>query len=216
MSLQEQLTALKVENLAQFSPEVKDTLLGDLQKLAESGLGKAAPKAGDKLKDFALPNQHGQIVRLADLRQKGPVVVTFYRGGWCPYCHLELHAYQQILPQIQAAGATLVAITPERPEESLRTAQRHALEFEVLTDRNSSYGREIGIVFTLSENARTIYQSFGIDLEKHNGQGQFDLPLPATFVVNTDGTLAFAFVEVDYTRRAEPAEVVQVLQSLAK
>ncbi|RMF47574.1 MAG: AhpC/TSA family protein, partial [Deltaproteobacteria bacterium] len=104
MSLQEQLTARKQEARAQSSPEVKDTQLRDLKKLAESGIIEAAPKVGDSLKDFELPNHRGEITRLADLRQKGPVVVTFYRGGWCPYCNLELRAYQQVLPQIKEAG----------------------------------------------------------------------------------------------------------------
>ncbi|MGI9535617.1 MAG: redoxin domain-containing protein, partial [Desulfocapsaceae bacterium] len=114
-----------------------------------------------------------------------------------------------------AAGATLVAITPELPDESLTTSERHALEFEVLTDKNSDYAREIGVVFTVADEVRPIYEGFGIDLEKHNGKGQFDVPLAATYVVDADGTIVYAVVEADYTIRAEPTEVVKVLQSLA-
>lgn len=216
MSLQEQLTNLKEANLEKFPEEIKNVILDDLNKLSESGIIEAAPNTGDKLKDFSLPNHRGEVTSLAELRKKGPVVVTFYRGGWCPYCNLELRAYQQILPEIKAAGATLVAITPELPDESLTTAEKNELEFEVLTDANSDYAREIGVVFTVSERLRPIYEDFGIDLEKHNGKGQFDVPLAATYVVNVDGTIACAVVEADYTVRAEPADVVKVLQSLAK
>jgi peroxiredoxin len=216
MSLQEQLTQLKEENLAKFPEEIKSIMIDDLNKLSASGLIEAAPNTGDTLKDFSLPNYRGELSSLAVLRKKGPVVVTFYRGGWCPYCNLELRAYQEILPQIKAAEATLVAITPELPDESLTTSERHALEFEVLTDKESEYAREIGVVFTVAEKLRPIYESFGIDLEKHNGKGQFDVPLAATYVVDVDGTIVYAVVEADYTIRAEPAEVVKVLKSLAK
>lgn len=217
MSLQEKLTALKEANLAKYSEETRTILIDDLENLAESGLIEKAPKTGEKLKDFTLPNQRGELTSLAALREKGPVVVTFYRGGWCPYCNLELRAYQhEFLPQIKAAGATLVAITPELPDKSLMTSQRHGLEFEVLTDQNSNYAREIDLVFTIDEKVRPVYESFGIDLEKHNGKGQFDVPFAATFVVDVDGTIASAVVEPDYSVRAEPADVVKVLQSLAK
>lgn len=216
MSLQEQLTTLKEENLAKLPEEAKSIIFDDLKQLSKSGLVESAPNTGDTLKDFNLPNHRGEVSSLKKLKEKGPVVVTFYRGGWCPYCNLELRAYQQILQQIKAAGATLVAITPELPDESLTTSERHALEFEVLTDENSDYAREIGVVFTVAERLRPIYESFGIDLEKHNGEGQFDVPLAATYVVDVDGTIVCAVVEADYTIRAEPAEVVKVLESLMK
>jgi len=214
MSLQQQLADLKSENLAKIPKEAQAVMFDDLTKLTESGLIEKAPNTGDTLKDFTLPNHRGENSDLAELRKKGPVVITFYRGGWCPYCNLELRAYQQILPEIQAAGATLVAITPELPDASLTTSERHALEFEVLTDEDSAYAREIGVVFTVSEKLRFIYENFGIDLEKHNGKGQFDIPLAATYVVDTEGKIIYAAVEADYTIRAEPAEVVRILNSL--
>lgn len=216
MSLKEELSTLKAENLAQIPTDIQKTMFADLEKLGTSGLIEAAPKTGEKLKDFILPNHLGEKKSLSKLRKNGPVVVTFYRGGWCPYCNLELRAYQAVLEDIKAAGATLVAVTPELPDESLSTSERHGLEFEVLTDAKSEYAREIGIVFTLAEELRPIYDGFGIEIEKHNGKGQFDLPLAATFVVDTDGTISCAVVEADYTLRAEPEEVVTVLKTLAK
>lgn len=216
MSLKEELSTLKAENLTQIPIDVQKIMFADLEKLGASGLIETAPKAGEKLKDFILPNHLGEKRSLSELREKGPVVVTFYRGGWCPYCNLELRAYQAVLKNIKAAGATLVAVTPELPDESLTTSERHGLEFEVLTDVNSEYAKEIGIVFTLAEELRVIYEGFGIEIEKHNGKGQFDLPLAATFVVNVDGTIASATVDADYKNRAEPSDVVNLLQSLVK
>ncbi|RMF47437.1 MAG: AhpC/TSA family protein, partial [Deltaproteobacteria bacterium] len=127
MSLQEQLNAHKQERFAQIPDEVKTTMLNDLKQLSESGIVENAPKVGDLCPDVTLPNQRGEQVRLSSLLQNGPLVVTFYRGGWCPYCNLELRAYQQALPQIQAAGGSLVAITPELPDASLSTAEKNEL-----------------------------------------------------------------------------------------
>lgn len=216
MSLKIQLSKIKKQNLANLPEEVSAVMLAETKRLSESELAEKAPKAGEKLRNFTLSNQLGDQRSLAELRKTGPVVITFYRGGWCPYCNLELRAYQEVLPEIKAAGAKLIAITPEHPDESLSTAEKNELEFEVLSDLNSDYAREIGLVFTLPEELRLIYDDFGINIEKHNGVGQFDLPLAATFVVDVDGTIACADVEVDYTLRTEPTDVVKALESLVK
>nr|WP_320014192.1 peroxiredoxin-like family protein [uncultured Desulfobacter sp.] len=214
MTLNEQLAELKAQNVAKHPKEIVNLLQEDMKKMNESGIVDNAPKTGERMKNFTLSGPLGKPRSLAELRKKGPVVVTFYRGGWCPYCSLELRAYQAILKDIKDAGATLVAITPELPDASLSTTEKHKLEFEVLTDVNSEYAREIGLVFTLPEHLRPVYADLGIELEKHNGAGQFDLPLAGTFVVDTDGTIACADVDADYTKRAEPSDVVAVLNSL--
>ncbi len=216
MSLQEDLSILKAQNLAQIPEESKNIMFADLKKISGSGIVEAAPKVGEKLKDFSLSNHLGEFRNLAELRAKGPVVITFYRGGWCPYCNLELQAYQKVLNDIKAAGATLIAITPELPDASLTTAERHNLEFEVLTDIDSNYARELGIVFTLAEELRPVYASFGIEIEKHNGKNQYNIPLPATFVVASNGIISKAFVNADYTLRADPVDIVEELKTLMK
>ncbi|MDY0190601.1 MAG: peroxiredoxin-like family protein [Desulfuromonas sp.] len=216
MSLKTQLAEMNRQSKSRLPDETVATMLAATKALSESGIVERAPKMGETLQNFTLPNQLGAQRSLAELRKNGPVVITFYRGGWCPYCNLELHAYQQILPEIKATGATLVAITPELPDESLTTAERHNLQFEVLSDINSEYANQLGLAFTFPAELRPIYTSFGINIEKHNGTGQFDLPLSATFVVDSAGTIIFAAVDADYTLRAEPADVVQVLESLPK
>ncbi|MCW8932709.1 MAG: AhpC/TSA family protein [Gammaproteobacteria bacterium] len=216
MSLQEQLSTLKEQILAQIPKEAQKIMFADLERLDKSGLVEGAPKVGERLKDFELPNHLGEARSLSQLIEKGPVVITFYRGGWCPYCSLELRAYQEVLQEIKSTGASLVAITPELPDASLSTTEKLELEIEVLTDVNSDYARELGLVFTLAEELRPIYESFGIEIEKHNGKGQFDLPLAATFVIAVDGRISSAFVDVDYTLRAEPSDVLKELRSLAQ
>ena len=214
MSLGTDLASMKAQTVAKLPEEALSVLMKATKELGASGIVERAPKKGEKLKDFDLPNQTGEKRSLASLRESGPVVVTFYRGGWCPYCNMQLKAYQQMLPDIKAAGATLVAITPEMPDASLTTAEKNELAFDVLTDTDATYARELGLVFTLPEEVRPIYQNFGIDVEAHNGTGKFDLPLAATFVVGTDGTITFAVVDSDYTVRAEPSDIITAVETL--
>jgi peroxiredoxin len=214
MSLQESIADYK-EVFKQKAPaNVQELMKLATQTLADSGIENNAPKVSEPLPTFSLPNQNGDDVSLNKLLETGPVIITFYRGGWCPYCNLELQAYQKELANIKAQGATLVAITPERPDSSLSTSEKNKLEFEVLSDVNSEYAKRLGLVFSLPEELRSIYLSFGINVEQHNGEGQFDLPLAATFVVAKDGTVASAFVDADYTARQEPSELINILKAL--
>lgn len=216
MSLQNQLSELKDRNCSNLSEDVNAIMAEAIKKLRDSELVDNAPKTGEKLRNFKLFNHLGEKRSLVDFKENGPVVVTFYRGGWCPYCNLQLSYYQEALQDIQATGATLVAITPEFPDESLSTIEKNELGFEVLSDINSDYARELGLIYTLPKRMRHIYESFGVDLEKHNGIGQFDLPLTATFVVDVDGIITSAFINADYALRKEPEEIVKELESLVK
>lgn len=214
MSLQESIAEYKDVFKKKAPANVQELMKLATQTLADSGIENNAPKVSEVLPTFSLPNQNGDDVSLNKLLETGPVIITFYRGGWCPYCNLELQAYQKELANIKAQGATLVAITPERPDSSLSTAEKNKLEFEVLSDVNSEYAKRLGLVFSLPEELRSIYLSFGINVEQHNGEGQFDLPLAATFVVAKDGTVASAFVDADYTARQEPSELINILKEL--
>ena len=214
MSLKESISEYKAGFIEKVPSDIRAVMGKATKALEASGLTNKAPKSGEAFPTFDLTNQNGQSRSLGDLLKQGPLVVTFYRGGWCPYCNLELKAYQDVLDEIQAAGASLVAITPELPDNSLSTSEKNDLSFEILTDTNSEFAKEIGIVFTLPEELRSIYENFGIHIEAHNGKGQFDLPLAATFVVTKDGKIASAFVDADYTVRQEPSEVIEVLKSI--
>jgi len=213
MSLSAQLTERREYSRQNLAKDVHVKMMDATRALIESGIADSAPKVGQRLTAFQLPNQLGETRNLDKLLEKGPVVITFYRGGWCPYCSMELRAYQKVLHDISALGATLVAITPELPDASLSTIEKNELAFEVLSDTNSDYARKLGLVFSLPETLRAIYENFGVEVEKHNGEGQFDLPLPATFIVGNDGIIVSAFVHADYTLRKEPDEVVAELRA---
>ena len=183
--------------------------------LASSGVVDTALQVGGRVADFSLPNQNGESKSLSDLLKAGPLVISFYRGGWCPYCNMELAALQKVLPEIEAAGARLIAITPESPDHSLSTAAKHALTFDVFSDQGNGVARRFGLEFALPEALRQLYGNFGIDLPARNGDDSFTLPMPATYVVGADGNVIYRFVDADYTKRAEPSDVLKALQGIA-
>ena len=213
MNLTQELNEFKAKFKASQPEEIKSvmaTATTDLieSKLAENSLGK-----GDTIPNFSLPNAVGEEVSLDSLLAKGAVVISFYRGGWCPYCNMELRALQQALPEIKDKGATLVAISPETPDSSLSTKEKNELSFEVLSDRNNQLAKKLGLVFTLPESLRPIYNNFGIDIPAYNGDSSFELPLPATYVVATDGTVIYSFADADYTTRLDPKEIITALEA---
>jgi peroxiredoxin len=161
--------------------------------------------------DFTLSNVDGQPVTLSALLLHGPVVLTFYRGEWCPYCNLQLRAYQAILPQIQELGASLVAISPQTPDNSLTTADKKGLTFPVLSDLGNAVARRYGLVFSVSETLRTA----GAPLPSYNGDESWELPMPGTFVIAQDGIVRLAFVSADWTKRLEPAAILDGVRALA-
>jgi peroxiredoxin len=212
MTLQANLKAI-TEGVKQQAPaEVFAAMEAANAKLEMSGVAGRALKAGDKIPDFDLPDATGKVVRSADLLAAGPLVISFYRGAWCPYCSLELKTLQQNLAEFHGKGATLVAISPQTPDESLTTKEKNELAFPVLSDAGSNVARKFGLVFTLDETLKPIYKAFGIDLLTHNGVDTWELPIPATYVVAKSGKIVSAYVDVDYRNRAEPAEILKSLE----
>jgi peroxiredoxin len=216
MSLKAELDAFRSEFMAQAPPEIRDAMVRADMELAASGTAQRALKAGDHAPDFNLPDARGGYVRLKGLLAAGQVVLSFYRGGWCPYCNLELRALQRALPEITRRGAALVAVSPQTPDESLSTAEKNALAFPVLSDGGSATAKSFGIAYDLAEELRPIYTRFGHALPEQNGDESWVLPIPATYVIDTDGTIALAYVDVDYRNRLEPTEILTALQSLSK
>ncbi len=216
MPLKAQLDAFRSDFMAQAPPEVREAMVRADMELAASGIAERSLKPGDRAPDFNLPDTRGGYVRLKDLLAAGPVVLSFYRGGWCPYCNLELRALQQVLPEITRLGAKLVAVSPQTPDETLSTTEKNALSFSVLSDIGSTAAKSFGIAYDLAEELRPLYARSGHALPEKNGDGSWLLPIPATYVIDTDGTVALAFVDVDYRNRLEPAEILAALQTLAK
>jgi peroxiredoxin len=214
MKLTENLANLAAEMQFKLPEEVKAFMNQAGINLVNSGILEQSLREGDKLPNFILPNAFEKLINIQELLTSGPVVISFYRGGWCPYCNLELRALQQVVPQIQTYGATLVAISPETPDHSLSTVEKNELSFEVLSDVGNQVARQFGLVYTLSEELRPIYQKFGINLLDFNGDETFELPIPATYIIQSDGMIIYSFVNPDYTQRQEPEEIVMMLKNL--
>ncbi|BCS87927.1 peroxiredoxin-like family protein [Pseudodesulfovibrio sediminis] len=212
--LNTQITKFEAVKKQRVSADDLNTMEQVTQELKAMGVGDQALKDGEQVPDFTLRNHKGEARTLAGYCKDGPVVFSFYRGGWCPYCNLELAALQRELPAIKAVGAQLVAITPEVPDESLSVSEKDALPFDILFDKGNTVAESFGLAFVLPEKLRPIYARFGIDIPASYGDDSFKLPVTATYIIKTDGSVASHFADVDHTKRLEPAKVVEALKQL--
>lgn len=214
-SLQSQLEARSAEAAKKGDPAVRAEYARGIEAVATSGILDQAKKVGDKAPDFTLKNATGKEVSLKSLLRDGPVVLTWYRGGWCPYCNIAMAALQKELPEIKKAGAQLIALSPELPDKTLSTSEKNHLEFEVLSDLNHTVADGYGIVFELTPKVRELYKK-NFDLTEFNGKdaGDGKLPLAATYIIDTDGTIRWAFLDADYRKRAEPSEIADFLEEI--
>ena len=213
MSLKAQIDAYNVQKDAKLPADVLALMNTTNEELIAQHIKDNALQIGQKVENFSLANHNGENIELADLLKKGPVIISFYRGGWCPYCNLELKALNDYLPQFKTQSAQLVAISPQLPDETLSTAQKNDLEFDVLSDISNKVAEQFGLLFTLDERIQALYTQFGIDFEHYYGDKNFKLPLPATYVINQEGVITYAFLNEDYTLRAEPTDIMAALES---
>ena len=194
-------------------PDDEQQAVGDsFAALQASDIAANAINTGDTAPDFILPNATGQPVNLCDTLSRGPVILSFYRGGWCPFCNLELQALQQHLPEFRSLGATLIGVSPETPDHSLTTKEKQGLEFEVVSDSNNRVSRDYGLLFTVYESMRPLYLKWGLDVPAYNGEDSWELPVPATYVIDTDRVVRAAHVDKDYTKRMEPGQIIEALR----
>jgi peroxiredoxin len=214
MNLSEELAAFAKTMPTRRPPEQLAIIERATRDLVARGIAERALKEGDVAPEFALPDSVGRIVSLREKLARGPVVLSFYRGGWCPYCNLELRAYQRLLPEIAGLGASLMAVSPQTPDRSLSTAEKNALAFKVLSDVGLHAAGRFGIVFALPPDLQTLYADFGNIPPVVNGDGTWRLPVPATYVIAADRRIVLAGVDPDYRHRLDPAEVLHALRSL--
>ena len=214
MSLTAELNVLREDATSRMPSGALGAIQESIEDLSRSGIDARSLKVGDVVSNFELPNAVGKTVQLKTLLDQGPVVVTFYRGGWCPFCSAELQAYEQVFEEIGKLGATVVAISPQTPDNSLTMAEKQALTFEVLSDVHNEVARKFGIVYHVQDELQALYEDLGLDLPAFNGDNSFDLPVPATYVIDKVGMIRMAFVDPDYTRRLDPSDVLSVLRSL--
>ena len=213
-SLRDRIAEFTTNMAKNAPPEAIATFTAELRKLAESGIAKGALQVGVKVPDFTLPDARGGTVSLSSLLAKGPAVVTFYRGGWCPFCDLQLRAYQKVLPEIHRLGAELVAISPQTADYATADAEKKQLDFPVLTDAHNDVARRYGLVFVLSDALKALQTAFGSPIPKFNGDESWELPMPGTFVLDRGGVVQLAHVDPDYTQRLEPAAILDALREV--
>lgn len=214
-------------SLTEATDELRATLRGKLPAHAldtwdhdSESLGEldfpSAPAVGGRAPDFRLPDARGGEIALQQLLANGPVVLVFYRGAWCPYCNLQLAAFQAALDDITTAGAQLVAISPQTPDASLTHAEREGLRFCVLSDLGNRVARDYGLVFKQAETSTEVGRDVGLELADYNGDSSHELPVASTFVISADGTVLFASISGDYRWRIGPQEVLAVLKESAE
>ena len=214
--------AIQLRNItAKFDAEASDDLKATYEKylaaVVKTDIVAKAIAVDSEAPEFTLRNATGVEISLSSLLEDGPVVLTWYRGGWCPYCNATLRAYQEALDEITAAGGQLVALTPEIPDKSLSTREKNELKFEILSDPGQKVARGYGLVFSHTPEVTKIYQEL-FDMRDFNGpDAAYDeLPLAATYVIDSSGVVRWAFVDADYRKRAEPADIVAALKGLGE
>jgi peroxiredoxin len=210
MSLQDKLEKLRRRQ----SAEGRAAYQALVDQLARAETAARALKVGDAMPPFVLPNAEGRLVASDELLEQGPLVICFYRGDWCPYCQAMLAALQAAIPRITAAGGRLVALTPDTGGRPLAAKRRQRLTYEILSDVDHAVGLQFGVVFQVPEAYRRRLAEGGVDLPERHGSGGWMVPMPGTFVVDRGGIIRYAFVDGDFTRRAEPDAIVAVLEGL--
>ena len=215
LTIRQQSEQLKAAAAERLPVDVLEVFDHSIQDLLDRGIPTDSVKAGDVLEPFILDDATGRPVSLDQIVESGPAVLVFYRGGWCPYCNLALRTYQQeLLPQLGAIGARLVAISPQSPDESLSTVEKAALEFTVLSDPGARLADRMGIAFDQADDVLAAQRTLGLDLTKVNAEGAVRLPRPTVLVVDGGRIVRFVDVQPDYTARTEVADIVAALTDL--
>jgi peroxiredoxin len=215
MSLQDKLDAFKADFEGKKAPpHVVAIMHRATADLIATGQAERAAKAGATAPKFELPEVNGKMIGSAALLAHGPLVVTFYRGVWCPYCNMDLQAIEEAADEIRSLGASLVAISPQTAPNRRKSERENALSFPILSDHGNAVANAFGIRFRLPDELIEVYKGFGNDLTIGNGEGSWTLPMPARYVIGADGVIAYAEVNPDYTRRPDPGELLPVLRRL--
>ncbi len=214
-SLQEKLDTMAAQSAERLPPEMQKKFAQGIVDVKNLRLEETALKVGDPAPRVTLLTTKDEPIEFSETWSDGPVVVVFYRGGWCPYCNVELKAWADAVDRVRDAGAAIVAITPEKVESAAETAANQELNYEVLVDQGNALAKQLGIAFRLPEAILPIYRD-RIGMAERNGDDSYTLPLAATYVIDSDGVIRYAFLDADYKRRAEPADVLEAVAKLRK
>ncbi|THV53069.1 hypothetical protein BGAL_0060g00090 [Botrytis galanthina] len=214
MSLASQLTAVTTHFQATAPSHIKDAINKSNTHFQQTFTPSLTLQPGQPFPDSTLPNALGTPISIHTLLLRSPLLITFYRGSWCPFCNLALHALQTHFPFFTAHSIKLLAISPQIPDQSLSTVEKHSLQFEVLSDVGNVLARELGILFQQPEEMRPVFEELGHDFEKSNGDASMEVPVPATFLVGRDGIVKRSFVDPDWTKRVETSVVMGWVEEL--
>ena len=215
MTFQERLVNLK-QKIESGLPTQAKTIMHDATKaLEETGIEKTILKVGDTAPEFSLPDQNGNLVHSTALLKKGPLVITFYRGVWCPYCNLDLSNLKRYISDFEAANATLLSISPQIARYNSQIIDRQRLPFDLLSDNANEVAEKFGLRWTMVDPLKSLYNDqFKINLPTYNGEDSWTLPMPARFLIDTDGIIKYAEAKADYTNRPNPDELIEVVKSI--
>jgi len=214
MRLQDELDALRDKCRENTSPHIWRVRQEAIDDLVSSGIAENAIHAGDQAPGFRLRDPDGKMISSHDLLNSGPVLIIFYRGGWCPYCNLDLRATEAVARQLRSLGASIVAISQQSAHESRSAERMNGLSFPSLVDRGGKVARAFGLRWKLSRELRAAEMESGLDLAAVNGESSWTLRMPALYVINPEGIVEYADVSADYTRRCDPTELIPILNDI--
>ena len=215
MTLEDSLAKLKVKIEGSMPQENISIMHQATKDLQATGIGEGILKIGDKAPEFSLPNQEGKIISSNELLSKGHLVITFYRGLWCPYCNLDLSNLKRYKSQLDAQNATMLSISPQKPEFNQKIIEQQRLNFDLLSDTENTIASQFGLRWTMVDPLKSLYKdTFGIKLPDYNGDNSWTLPIPARFIIGTDGIIKYAEYSIDYTKRPNPDVLVEALENL--
>lgn len=206
-SLQERLDSRRDNANKKRPEEIKKVMNDALKELQSSGIVQESVKKGAKVPSFEVGGKN-----ISEYYNDGTIIISFYRGSWCPYCMMQLKEFENYYGEIQKKGGKLIVLAPDTKKVIAKTKRDHKLSFPIYADKDNAIAKKFGLAFKLGDKLKEVYTKFGIDLEKNQGNENFELPLPGTYVVNSEGQIIYAFADADYTKRAEPKDLLKYLE----
>ncbi len=213
MTLTTQLKEFRDMTMNRMPQSIIQSFNDGIEELKTNRLKENALQKGDTIPEFSLKDINGENIQLMDVHRSEFLILNFYRGGWCPYCNMELRAYESLKKDFEAADSNIIAISAEVPKLAAQTTQKNLITFPVLTDVDAHFMKQVGIVFQLNEKTKKDYESFGMDFTQIHGNENYELPVPAIYVINKNLEIVFVHFEADYMTRIEPKEVLSIIKN---